>query len=93
MHNMFGVPEPNLVRHIYKVRRGKLTKIRVWQFADLSTGRTKDLFITDNYYKLLKVEIVEAEIEKVIEENSIGLEEIEITDEEKVEATTMLFDF
>lgn len=93
MHNMYGVPIPNLVRHIYKVRRGKLTKIRVWQFADLSTGRTKDLFITDNYYNLIKAEIAEAEIEKVIEEHSIGLEEIEVTEEEKVEATTMLFDF
>ena len=26
MHNMYGVPIPNLVRHIYKVRRGKLNK-------------------------------------------------------------------
>lgn len=93
MHNMFGVPEPNLVRHIYKVRRGKLTKIRVWQYADLSTGRTKDLFITDNYFNLIKTEIAEAEIEKVIEEHSVRLEEIEATEEEKVEATNLLFDF
>lgn len=93
MHNMYGVPIPNLVRHVYKVRRGKLTKIRVWQFADLSTGRTKDLFITDNYYNLIKAEIAEAEIDKVIEEHSTDLRNVEVTEDEKVEAANLLFDF
>lgn len=91
MHNMYGVPLPNLVRHIYKVRRGKLTKIRLWQYADLSTGRTKDLFITDNYYNLIETDVVE--IEKVIEEHSIKFEDVEVTAEEKADATKELFDF
>ena len=98
MHNMYGVPIPNLVRHIYKVRRGKLTKIRLWQYADLSTGRTKDLFITDNYYNLIKTEVAVAQIEKVIEEHSESLDDIQITDDEQQEATSTLlgsmpFDF
>lgn len=93
MHNMFGVPLPNYVRHIYKVRRGKLTKIRVWQFADLSTGRTKDLFITDNYYNLIETEIAEAEIDKVIEEHSTDFRDVKVSEDEKVEATNLLFDF
>ncbi len=91
MHNMFSVPIPNLVRHVYKVRRGKLTKIRLWQYADLSTGRTKDLFITDNYYNLIKAEITE--IDKVIEEYSTDIRDVKVTEEEKVEATNILFDF
>lgn len=98
MHNMYGVPIPNLVRHIYKVRRGKLTKIRLWQYADLSTGRTKDLFITDNYYNLIETEVAVAQIEKVIEEHSESLDDIQITDDEQQEATSTLlgsmpFDF
>ena len=93
MQNMINVPVPNLIRHIYKVRRGKLTKIRLWQYADLSTGRTKDLFITDNYYNLIDTEVVEIEIEKVIEKHSIRLDEVDVTEEEKVDATKELFDF
>ena len=93
MQNMINVPVPNLIRHIYKVRRGKLTKIRLWQYADLSTGRTKDLFITDNYYNLIDTEVVEIEIEKVIEKHSIRLDEVNVTEEEKVDATKELFDF
>lgn len=90
---MYGVPVPNLVRHIYKVRRGKLTKIRLWQFADLSTGRTKDLFMTDNNFNLIETEIVEVEIEKVIKEHSEDLSEIQVTAEEQQDATKFLFDF
>ena len=93
IHNMYGVPIPNLVRHIYKVRRGKLTKIRLWQLADLSTGRTKDLFITDNYYNLIETEVVQVEIEKVIEENSVEISEIEVAEEEQVEAMNLLLNF
>lgn len=93
MQNMINVPEPNLVRHIYKVRRGKLTRIRLWQYADLSTGRTKDLFITDNYYNLIDTEVIEIEIEKVIERHSIRLDEVDVSEEEKVDATKELFDF
>lgn len=90
---MIGIPVPNLVRHIYKVRRGKLTKIRIWQYADLSTGRTKDLFITDNYYNIIETEIAEIEIDRVIEEHSVELSEVEASEEELQDATAMLFDF
>lgn len=98
MHNMYKVPIPNYVRHIYKVRRGKLTKIRLWQYTDLSTGRTKDLFITDNYYNLIETEVALTQIEKVIEDHSESLDEIQITDDEHQEATSTLlgalpFDF
>lgn len=93
IQNMIGIPVPNLVRHIYKVRRGKLTKIRIWQYADLSTGRTTDLFITDNYYNIIETEIAEIEIERVIEEHSVELSEVEASEEELQDATAMLFDF
>lgn len=48
--------EPNLVYHVYKVRRGKINHVKVWIHFDYSTCRTTDLFVTDNDYKLIDVE-------------------------------------
>jgi replicative DNA helicase len=44
--------EPNLVYHIYKVRRGKINRVKLWIYFDYATCRTYDLFVTDNDYKL-----------------------------------------
>lgn len=94
MKNMVNVPEPTLIRHIYKVRRGKLTRIRVWQKADLSTGRTIDLFVTDNNYKLIPVEATKIEkIDEIINKNSIDNDSIVVSEEETAEATKALFDW
>lgn len=43
-----GMKNPNLVQSIYKCRGSKWTRIKVWQYADLGTCRTKDLFVTNN---------------------------------------------
>lgn len=48
--------EPNLVYHIYKVRRGKLNHVKLFLNFDYSTLRTTDLFATDKDYKLLDIE-------------------------------------
>lgn len=94
MKKMINVPVPNLVRHVYKVRRGKLTRIRVWQLADLGTCRTKDLFVTTNDYVLIPVNATKVEnIDKVIEENSISSESLVITEEEHQEAVRAMFDW
>ena len=49
------MPQPNLVYHIYKVRRGKLNHVKLFIYFDYATLRTKDLFVTDKDYKLLDV--------------------------------------
>ena len=61
-----------------------MSKIRIWQYADLGTCRTIDLFVTDNDYKLIPVTATKVErIDKIIEENSVPLNTIEdITEEE-----------
>jgi len=59
------MPEPNLVYHIYKVRRGKLNNIKLWVYFDYGTCRTTDLFVTDNDYNLITVE--STTIEKILE--------------------------
>lgn len=96
-------PIPNLVRNLYKVRRGKLTRIKIWQYADLGTCRTKDLFVTDNDFKLIPVEITEvcsengeriSDVENIIKENSIDSNTIESpTDEEQMETVQTLFNW
>ena len=49
------MPQPNLVYHVYKVRRGKLNHVKLFIYFDYATLRTKDLFVTDKDYKLLDV--------------------------------------
>ena len=66
---------PNLVFHIYKVRRGKINRVKLWLYFDYGTCRTKDLFVTDNDYKLLDIE--STDIEVVLENTQEQKEEIE----------------
>lgn len=43
----FGIDKPNLISHNYKVRFGKYgSNIKIYQYADLGTGRIKDLCCT-----------------------------------------------
>ena len=87
-------PIPNLVRHIYKVRRGKLTRVRVYQYADLGTCRTQDLFITDNDGKLISMEINKIKsMDEVIEQHSIKSEELQVSEEEQQESVKALFNW
>ena len=88
-------PTPNLIRHIYKVRRGKLSRIKIWQYADLGTCRTTDLFVTNNDYKLIpvtatRVERDDAQIDKIIEEHSVPFDSIQEPDDD---TPTPLFDW
>ncbi|WP_425203760.1 DnaB-like helicase C-terminal domain-containing protein [Priestia megaterium] len=48
--------KPNMVFDIYKNRRGKFVRIKLWSYADLGTCRTKDLFVTDSDYEILPIE-------------------------------------
>jgi len=57
--------EPNLVFHIYKVRRGKFTRVKLWLYVDLGNMRTYDLFLTNNEYVLMPIE--STTIEKILE--------------------------
>lgn len=54
-----GMKQPNLVRSIYKCRATKWTKIKVWQYADLGTCRTEDMFVTNNSNTLINIPVVQ----------------------------------
>ena len=41
---------PNQVTDIYKLRRGRYNKVRIWSYMDLGTCRKTDLFITNEDY-------------------------------------------
>lgn len=79
LHNSFG-KEPNLVLHIYKVRRGKISRCKLWQYVDLGTCRTIDLFLTNNDYQLIEIE--GTKIEKILDDNEIRIQDIEDTEED-----------
>ena len=42
-----GLPEPNLVSDVFKVRSGQWTQVKIWSYMNLGTMKRKDLFITD----------------------------------------------
>lgn len=52
---------PNLVYHVFKVRRGKLNHVKLFLYFDYGTLRTTDLFVTDKDYNLLDVENTDVE--------------------------------
>lgn len=66
------LPEPNLVYHVYKNRRGRLNHIKVWVYFDYSTCRTTDLFVTDNNYNLLDVKGTEVDIIQDQQEDDVA---------------------
>ena len=59
--------EPNCCMHVYKARRSKLSKVRLWAFYDAGTLRITDCFVTNNTYELLNVD--DTNIELILEEN------------------------
>ena len=74
---MVGIPEPNRATWIYKCRRGHLVRVILWQYVDLGTCRTQDLFVTDFEFKLIDVDFTVIEnVEKVVQENSIPMHEV-----------------
>lgn len=64
--------EPNLVYHIYKVRRGRINHVKLFVHFDYGTLRTIDLFVTDRDYRLLDVE--NTNIELVLDQTDTTVE-------------------
>lgn len=77
VRKMINCPMPNRANWIYKIRRGRLCKIIIWSYIDLGTMRTIDLFVTDNDFKLIEININETKhIDKAIEEHSVDINTI-----------------
>lgn len=65
---------PNMVYHIYKVRRGKISHVKLFIYFDFATLRTTDLFVTDRDYHLVHVD--STNIETVLDDTEINREEV-----------------
>jgi replicative DNA helicase len=87
-------PVPNMVYHIYKVRRGKLSKVKLWLHINLGNLRIQDLFLTNSDYQIIPVESTKIEmIDAMLDEHSIDEKEIKISKEDKENSSTVLFNF
>ena len=88
IRQQIGLPEVNLIRHVYKLRGTKWSKIKVCQHVDLGTGRTKDLFVLNRKNEIIDIPVIDLrnienidkdkalEVEEKIKENSIDLSEM-----------------
>ena len=87
-------PIPNLVYHIYKVRRGKVSRVKLWIHINLGNMRGQDLFLTDSDYHIIPIESTKIEmIDAMLDEHSINETEIEIDKDDKENTTKALFNF
>lgn len=85
-------PIPNLLTWVYKVRRGKITRVVIWSYIDLGTMSTRDLFVTNTNFELIDVDFTKIEhVEQILKENSIDIKEalkeepVYVQEEEMVE--------
>ena len=52
-HKIVGCPVPNMCTWIYKIRRGRITRVIIWSLYDLGIMRVKDLFVTNINFELI----------------------------------------
>lgn len=55
-----GMPRPNMFVDIYKNRRSKHKRVKLWMNVDLGTCRFEDLYLTSEYGELLTVDLIRA---------------------------------
>lgn len=81
-------PKPNYAHYIYKVRRGRLTRLIIWCYIDLGIMTERPLFVTDYDFNLIDIDFTEIEVvENIINDNSVPISELsdEVSDEETSE--------
>ena len=83
LHKMIGIPKPNMLTWVYKLRSSKITRVIIWSYYDLGTMRCRDLFVTDYNFELIDIDVTKIKMEdaeKVIEDHSV--DEHEVQDEQ-----------
>ena len=83
--------EPNACVHVYKARRSKLSKVKLWVFFDAGTLRWTDCFVTNNDYELLNVD--DTNIEVILEENIEDMAEMLVEPEAPMQEEEKQEDF
>lgn len=92
LHKMVGMPTPNMCHWVYKIRRGRITRIIIWTRVDLGVMEEKALFVTDYDFGLIDIDFTKIEqVEEKIKEHSVLISQVpdtpveEETEEEVVE--------
>lgn len=87
-------PTPNMIYHLYKCRRGKITRVKVWLHVNLGNCRVEDLFVTTFDNELVPVDKLTIEsASKIIEDLSMDEKEYKATKEEQEEAVRSFLSF
>lgn len=77
LHKMINVPIPNMCHWVYKVRRGRLTRIIIWTKIDLGTMTEKALFVTNYDFELIDMDFTKIEqVEEKIKEHSVLISQV-----------------
>lgn len=87
-------PVPNMIYHLYKCRRGKITRVKIWLHVNLGNCRVQDLFVTTFDNELIPVNKLTIEsAEKILQEHSIDEKDVVATAEEQSEAAQRFMSF
>lgn len=77
LHKMVGVPIPNMCHWVYKIRRGRITRIIIWTKIDLGTMDEEALFVTDYDFGLIDIDFTKIEqVEEKIKEHSVLMSQV-----------------
>lgn len=77
LHRMVNMPVPNMCHWVYKVRRGRLTRIIIWTKIDLGTMTEQCLFVTNYDFELIDMDFTKIEqVEEKIKEHSVLLSQV-----------------
>lgn len=83
-----------MIYHLYKCRRGKITRVKVWLHINLGNCRVQDLFVTTFDNELIPLDALTIEsANNIIRQHSIDEKEIEGTEEELSEAAQTFLKF
>lgn len=78
---------PTQVQDMYKIRRGKYNRVRIWSRVDLGTCRTEDLFLTDQNFNYIPITtnkyIFEDEMGSIINQEKMEEERKELKENMK----------
>ena len=77
IRNKVGIPTPNMCTWIYKIRRGRITRVIIWSVYDLGTMRVNDLFVTTVNFELIDMDFTKIEhVEQIVKDHSINISEL-----------------
>lgn len=85
--NMICCPEINMLTWVYKLRRGKLSRIIIFSHYDIGTMRCQDLFVTNFDFELIDIDVLNIDpvkLEHILHKHSVTLTAEDIEKDEQI---------